>query len=131
MKRIAVALAMFASLFVAVPQVSAATCATGGNCVLGNLGPGGGRVIYVAATPQWWGTYIEARPISNGRGLPWSLRPTESIYSNSEAGSANRQRIDARAVGMGAVNTAQIISQNGIKCFKTARSSPMRTVLVV
>ena len=113
MKRIAVAVAMFAPLFMAVPQVSASSCATGGNCVLGNVGPGGGRVIYVAATPQWWGTYIEARPISSGRGLPWSLRPTESVFSNTEAGTANRQRVDARGVGMGAVNTARIIAQNG------------------
>jgi hypothetical protein len=113
MKRLALSLAILGSLFVASPSVSAASCATGDECALGDLGPGGGRVIYVAPTPRWWGTYIEARPIANGRGLPWSLRPTESIYTDSEAGTANRQRIDARAVGMGAVNTAAIIAQNG------------------
>lgn len=113
MKRIALVVAIVASVFVAIPPVSAASCAAGGKCVLGDVGPGGGRVIYVAASPRWWGTYIEARPITSGRGLPWSLRPTESIYTDTDAGTANRQRIDARAVGMGAVNTAKIIAQNG------------------
>ncbi len=113
MKRVAVVVAIFASLFVAAPSVSAASCASGGVCVLGNIGPGGGRVIYVAPSPQWWGTYIEARPIASGRGLPWSLRPTESLYTDDMAGTANRKRIDARGVGMGAVNTAAIVAQNG------------------
>ncbi len=113
MKRIALVTAIVASLFVASSHASAATCAAGGNCVVGDLGPGGGRVIYVAGSPQWWGSYIEARPISAGRGLPWSLRPTESLYSDSDAGTAKRQRIDARAIGMGAVNTERIIAQNG------------------
>jgi len=113
MKRLAFAVAIISSLFVGAPSASAASCASGGECVLGDLGPGGGHVIYVSATPRWWGTYIEARPISAGRGLPWSLRPTESMYTDNEAGTANRKRIDARGVGMGAVNTAAIVAQNG------------------
>ena len=113
MKRVAFAVAIISSLFVVAPPVSATSCASGGECTLGDVGPGGGRVIYVSAAPRWWGTYIEARPISAGRGLPWSLRPTESIYTDDGAGTANRKRIDSRGVGMGAVNTAAIIAQNG------------------
>ena len=113
MKRVAFAVAIISSLFVVAPPVSATSCASGGECTLGDVGPGGGRVIYVSAAPRWWGTYIEARPISAGRGLPWSLRPTESIYTDDGAGTANRKRIDSRGVGMGAVNTAAISARNG------------------
>ena len=98
---------------VLVSPVQAASCAAGGICKVGNLGPGGGRIVYVAASPQWWGTNLEARPLTTGRGMPWSLKPTESLYSDLPAGSAIRQRIDARGIGMGVVNTAAIIEQSG------------------
>jgi len=38
------------------------TCATGGECRVGDIGAGGGVVFYVASTPQWWGRYMEAAP---------------------------------------------------------------------
>ncbi len=41
---------------------SGATCAQGGTCVVGDTGPGGGKVFYVAATQQSWGRYLEAAP---------------------------------------------------------------------
>lgn len=101
-------------LFVAnIPSsASAATCAEGGQCVLGDVGPGGGRIVYVSSTPRWWGQYIEARPMTTSRGMPWSLRFNESIYSVAD-GPLIRQRIDARGIGMGAINTQLIIQQNG------------------
>ena len=94
-------------------SVMAATCRTGGPCVVGDVGPGGGLVTYVASRPQWWGSYIESRPISTGQGLPWSLQPTTSLYADDVAGTALRKRIDARGIGMGAVNVATIIQQSG------------------
>jgi titin len=45
----------------------AATCAAGGTCKVGDVGPGGGTVFYVASTPQSWGTYLETAP-SNWTG---------------------------------------------------------------
>ena len=93
--------------------VKAQTCASGGPCKLGDRGPGGGIVFLVAARPAWWGRYIEARPLSRGRGLPWSLLATTPVYIAGEAGSVQRQRIDARGIGMGRVNTERIIAQNG------------------
>lgn len=119
MKR--VILAVVAIITVSIPgavsassslRPSVVSCAQGGACSLGNIGPGGGRIIYVAPTPQWWGTYVEARPHPTASGMPWSLRPTEPVYSSAN-GPLIRQRIDARAIGMGGVNTQVILQQNG------------------
>jgi hypothetical protein len=38
------------------------TCAQGGSCAVGDTGPGGGIVFYVASTQQSWGRYLEAAP---------------------------------------------------------------------
>jgi hypothetical protein len=38
------------------------SCAQGGPCAVGDTGPGGGIVFYVAATQQSWGRYLEAAP---------------------------------------------------------------------
>lgn len=41
---------------------SGSICAQGGACAVGDTGPGGGKVFYVAATQQSWGRYLEAAP---------------------------------------------------------------------
>jgi hypothetical protein len=38
------------------------SCAQGGPCAVGDTGPGGGIVFYVAASQQSWGRYLEAAP---------------------------------------------------------------------
>jgi hypothetical protein len=38
------------------------TCAQGGPCAVGDTGPGGGIVFYVASSQQSWGRYLEAAP---------------------------------------------------------------------
>ncbi len=38
------------------------TCPVNGKCKIGNKGPGGGIVFYVAPTPQSWGQYLEVAP---------------------------------------------------------------------
>jgi hypothetical protein len=52
------------------------TCAQGGPCSIGDKGPGGGTVFYVAKTKQTWGRYLEAAPAKwsgklNSPQLPW------------------------------------------------------------
>ena len=42
--------------------VAVATCAEGGACVVGDVGPGGGLVFYNAGSRQDWGQYIEMAP---------------------------------------------------------------------
>ena len=61
----------------AAPGVSALTCATGGSCIVGDTGPGGGKVFYVSAT-NFTSTgsdcntackYLEAAPTGWGNGI--------------------------------------------------------------
>ena len=67
-------------------------------------------MFYDAGTPQWWGRWMEAVPLSKGRGMPWSLAPTQSLFSGPDAG---RQVIDHTGIGYGAENTRLILAQSG------------------
>lgn len=89
------------------------SCASGGRCFLGDVGPGGGVVFYDAGSVQWWGRYLEARPLTKGRGLPWSPGESRALFVHSDATVARRLRIDAKAIGMGKVNTDAIVAQHG------------------
>ena len=61
----------------------------------------------------WWGSYIEARPVTTVRGVSWSLKPSEALYVDGPDGSMQRKRIEARGVGMGRANTEAIVAQSG------------------
>jgi hypothetical protein len=98
------------TLAVAQQPVMAASCASGGRCIVGNKGPAGGTIVFDAGSVQWWGQYLEALPLASGSGLPWSLQPTTSLYPND---STKRLHIDAKTIGMGRTNTANIVTQNG------------------
>ena len=80
---------------------TALTCAKGGTCKVGDIGPGGGKVFYVAPTPQTWGTYLEAAPTDyevNGlsASLVWGC---DGISTEATA----------TAIGTGKANTATIL----------------------
>jgi hypothetical protein len=90
--------------------VLAASCVQGGACAVGNRGPGGGTIVFDAGSVQWWGQYLEALPLATGTGLPWSLKPTTSLYPND---TTKRLHIDAKGIGMGRTNTANIVAQSG------------------
>jgi hypothetical protein len=79
------------------------SCATGGECRVGDIGAGGGVVFYVPATPQWWGRYMEAAP-NRWNGSYGDLRHNSGCYGLSIS--------DARAVGLGSgkQNTELIVS---------------------
>jgi hypothetical protein len=59
-------LVLLSSLVILLSQNQVAypnsSCATGGECKVGDTGPGGGIVIYVHPNLQSWGRYIEAAP---------------------------------------------------------------------
>jgi hypothetical protein len=70
--------------------VSVVTCATGGSCVLGDRGPGGGYVFYVASTPFTCGPtlnlscrYLEAAATTGDS--PWSSTASAQWYSSRTA----------------------------------------------
>lgn len=88
----------------------AASCASGGRCIVGNIGPGGGTIVFDAGSVKWWGQYLEALPLATGSGLPWSLQPTTSLYPNE---TTKRSHIDAKSIGMGRTNTINIVAQSG------------------
>jgi hypothetical protein len=98
------------------PTANATTrqsCAVGGLCKLGEIGPGGGVVFHDAGRMQWWGRYLEARVLTNGRGLPWSPGTPRSLYVHEDPSMVRRMRMDAKAIGMGKVNTDAIVSDHG------------------
>ena len=105
--------------------VTAATCATGGECAIGATGPGGGKVFYVAAT-NFTSTgsdcnttckYLEAAPIGWGNlitvvsgettGTP-TVDPRLKWCSNT---STLRNATSKTAIGDGRLNTT-----NGVTC---------------
>lgn len=86
---------------------SAASCASGGACAVGDIGPGGGTVFYAASSPQSWGQYLEAAPASWAGGskepsAPWCAAAT--LPNLSSAGTD---------IGAGAANTAMIVKECG------------------
>lgn len=100
-------------------RASLSPCASDGTCKVGNIGPGGGVVFYVAPTPQPWGRYLEAAP-SNWAGsyfdpyTQWcALGDTllAAHINNPEAIKKN-----SATIGSGAANTVLMLSScmNGI-----------------
>lgn len=79
------------------------TCATGGECRVGDIGAGGGVVFYVPETPQWWGRYMEAAP-NRWNGQWGDIRYAAGCYGLSIPGAS------AVGLGSGKRNTEAIVS---------------------
>ena len=91
-----------------VPVAKAAgRCEDGGPCKLGDRGPGGGIVFYVAETPQWWGQYFEAASV--GFIAEWTS-PLVVVHTSDDAKS---QRILGKQLGAGRENTDRLNSLYG------------------
>ena len=115
-----------------VSTVTALTCATGGSCIVGDTGPGGGKVFYVRADGGTFTStgsdcntackYLEAAPTDQSAGIVWATAAlfcyaagsdsgtsncqTNSIYSNAAGQAASRTA--ATAIGKGMANTNQV-----------------------
>jgi uncharacterized repeat protein (TIGR02543 family) len=98
--------------FLPSPAVAVTTCAQGGRCIVGDIGPGGGIVFYVAETPfTATGTpcgtncyYLEAAPTSGtwtDAAYAWSGNTNTSIGGTGTA------------IGSGYANTLAIVGQSG------------------
>ncbi len=108
---------------------AAVTCATGGACAVGDTGPGGGIVFYVASS-NFTSTgsdcnttckYLEAATTDQSTGIVWAT--TDEMCYNEDAGSSNNgncqitsiysgnstardgSRAASEAIGMGMANT--------------------------
>ncbi len=91
-------------------QPVALTCAQGGACVIGDTGPGNGKVFYDAGSMQSWGRYLEAAPESWNKS---ALDPAMKWCSTGGAqdGIPVRSAVGT-AIGTGWMNTERM----ALKC---------------
>ena len=70
------------------------TCANGGSCVIGDIGPGGGIVFYAEATPQPWGQYMEVsqKTLDPNFDTMWCDTPSFEAYPRADALGNGRNR---------------------------------------
>jgi hypothetical protein len=108
----------------------APSCANGGTaCVVGDVGPGGGTVFYVATTPFACGPtrsesclYLEAAPAlwNDGEedpGRSWAAYP---FSSETVTNSSSPETATATAIGWGYHNTRAIILQGNTEAGSSA-----------
>ena len=91
-------------------------CAKGGPCVIGDRGPGGGIVFYVAGSKKPWGRYLEAAPprwagTARDPRVAWC-----SIVDAFIAGAAGTR------IGAGAGNTTALLAACSSGAAITARA---------
>jgi hypothetical protein len=114
----------YVPLVVAIPASTpvALTCATGGTCVIGDTGPGGGKVFYVALSPFICGptmettcNYLEAAPSGWNSGSDpirtWAQRTPVNYQSTRVGNVSTVNNATSLSIGRGYVNTLSIISQ--------------------
>jgi hypothetical protein len=95
-----------ATNFIALPS-----CTNDGlNCKLGGVGPAGGLIFYDAGSLRWWGRFLEVPTNQKVTpSSPWG--DGDSIYTQNTSGrSVEAQRIFAKSIGTGKINTAQILA---------------------
>lgn len=94
------------------------SCALGGICALGETGPGGGKVFYVAVNafacgPTLTATckYMELAPYPWGGNADPTRMCAQSAYQNIDIGSTGGDTAVATTIGWGYRNTLAIIAQ--------------------
>jgi hypothetical protein len=104
----------------ATVTLAALTCATGGTCIVGDTGPGGGKIFYKATTPFACGptrsatcTYLEAAPALWFAGLADPTRRwAKTTHQNTAVNNATSpETATATEIGWGYRNTRAIILQ--------------------
>lgn len=88
---------------------AARTCAPGGQCTVGDVGPGGGLVVFDAGSAQPWGRYLEVAPL----GWAGSANDPTKLWCPSSSSKFGSDIGTARDLGSGKANTAAIIEACG------------------
>ena len=105
------------------PVSATATCAQGGVCVVGDTGPGGGKVFYVSAT-NFTSTgsdcntackYLEASPAPDGGDVQrsWATDNDPGAGTGNQAATVPAPGARAQGIGSGMANTIAIKNQTG------------------
>ena len=72
-------------------------------------------MVHDAGVTTWWGRYLEARVIPGAIGIPWApdaATASRAVFLPGET-SQLRQRIRAKGVGFGRLNTSAIVATYG------------------
>lgn len=83
------------------------SCSQGGECKLGDIGPGGGVVFYVSSTLQSWGRYIEVAPNNWYRGRP---DPSTQPFCGGVPANGISHKPTSSQIGQGKANTDFFLS---------------------
>jgi hypothetical protein len=112
-------------VIVPVSAPVALTCATGGACQIGDVGPGGGIIFYVASAPFTCGStmtsacnYLEVAP-TNG-SAPW-VDP--QLKWSSDDSQFHNSGSTGTAIGTGLSNTLAMLTTNGTYSADTAEAA--------
>lgn len=88
---------------------SARACAPADQCAVGDVGPGGGLVVYDAGSSKPWGRYLEVAPL----GWAGSTSDPTKLWCPSSSSKLGSDIGTAREIGAGKANTAAIIEACG------------------
>ena len=96
--------------------IPAVRCDRGGECKVGDTGPGGGTVFYVAPTLQSWGQYMEiTKSTVNTPGWGWGCATTSGLVTRTDFGSGPANTRTLVAAGCdAAVFADRYVSANGV-----------------
>jgi hypothetical protein len=83
-----------------------ATCAEGGECIVGDIGPGGGLVFYDAGQNEEWGRYLEVAPPGWAGAEKWPIDPKARLCSEVESCPEFKQ--SKRTIGLGKSTWAEV-----------------------
>jgi hypothetical protein len=109
---------------------TAPTCAQGGTCSVGDIGPGGGRIFFVSASgfncgPTYTSTgsptgglckHLESAPAGWNSGSDPTLIGAVTGYQNIDVPGITNEATafnNALAIGLGYKNSVAIVTQNG------------------
>ncbi len=89
-------------------------CARGGSCVVGDVGPGRGKVFYAARTKQAWGRYLEVAPpawlAAGDPNVIWCSTVDQSVPGTQATGLGAGKANTAAMLGACTTDAAVVVS---------------------